>query len=158
MSLYETIDDFRGKYRFLSNFAYSPIKFQFCYPNSKEIKMVVSTVEHAYQARKTPVYEEALDICNASTPRIAKELGQKCQKIPEWEEIKISVMKQYIDQKFDLPDLKEKLLATGDTYLIEGNTWNDTYWGVYKGKGLNKLGQLLMLKRTSLRYPLENKF
>lgn len=26
-------------------------------------------------------------------------------------------------------DLRAKLLATNDEYLIEGNTWGDKYWG-----------------------------
>jgi predicted NAD-dependent protein-ADP-ribosyltransferase YbiA (DUF1768 family) len=26
-------------------------------------------------------------------------------------------------------ELKQKLLETGNQELIEGNTWNDTFWG-----------------------------
>ena len=49
------------------------------------------------------------------------------------------------------PDLAKKLLATGDALLIEGNTWNDRYWGVCRGKGENRLGILLMLVREDLQ-------
>ena len=32
--------------------------------------------------------------------------------------------------------------------LVEGNTWNDTLWGVCEGKGRNILGIILMEIRT----------
>ena len=37
------------------------------------------------------------------------------------------------------PDLKKKLLATGDEHLEEGNTWGDTIWGTVDGVGENRL-------------------
>ena len=49
------------------------------------------------------------------------------------------------------PDLTEALLDTGDAELIEGNTWNDTTWGVCNGKGLNWLGKILMIARAQLK-------
>lgn len=51
------------------------------------------------------------------------------------------------------PDLKEKLLATGNTRLIEGTTWNDGIWGVNLAtmKGKNQLGEILMKVREELR-------
>ena len=55
--------------------------------------------------------------------------------------------------KFSMNDgLKEKLLATGNVMLIEGNNWNDTYWGYDfdKKQGLNKLGNILMQVRYEL--------
>ncbi len=33
--------------------------------------------------------------------------------------------------------------------IVERNTWNDTFWGVCKGKGENHLGILLMEIRDS---------
>ncbi len=53
--------------------------------------------------------------------------------------------------KFTIPTLRERLLATGDQTLIEGNTWGDTYWGVCRGVGLNNLGTLLMQVREECR-------
>ena len=51
------------------------------------------------------------------------------------------------------PKLKEQLLSTGDAILIEGNTWNDRYWGVdaSSGVGKNHLGKLLMKIRSELK-------
>jgi len=47
--------------------------------------------------------------------------------------------------------LKEKLLATGDEELVEGNDWNDRVWGKVDGVGENHLGRLLMKIRAELR-------
>ena len=49
--------------------------------------------------------------------------------------------------------LKALLLATGDAELQEGNTWNDTFWGVSSktGKGKNTLGKILMKVRGELQ-------
>ena len=48
-------------------------------------------------------------------------------------------------------DLKEKLLATGDEHLEEGNTWGDTTWGTVNGIGENRLGKILMKVRNELQ-------
>jgi len=55
-------------------------------------------------------------------------------------------------QKFKQPELKAKLLATGDAELIEGNHWGDIVWGVCRGKGENRLGKILMKVREELRW------
>ena len=67
---------------------------------------------------------------------------------------RILIMCEIIRSKFKHnPDLAKKLLATGNAELIEGNTWNDTYWGVCNGAGQNKLGEVLMATRSNLRMP-----
>ena len=61
-------------------------------------------------------------------------------------------MLDVVRAKFDQhPDLAQKLLATGDEELVEGNDWGDIYWGVYKGHGKNMLGKILMRVRAELR-------
>lgn len=63
----------------------------------------------------------------------------------DWEDIKLQIMEDLLVQKFAYPELKEKLLQTGDQLLVEGNYWGDTFWGVDNKKGgLNHLGKLLM--------------
>jgi hypothetical protein len=47
--------------------------------------------------------------------------------------------------------MAQRLIQTGDAYLIEGNTWGDQYWGVCDGQGLNSLGLLLMETRLVLQ-------
>jgi predicted NAD-dependent protein-ADP-ribosyltransferase YbiA (DUF1768 family) len=45
------------------------------------------------------------------------------------------------------PDLVAKLIATEDEEIVEGNTWNDKFWGVCDGEGMNHLGIMLMAIR-----------
>lgn len=63
-----------------------------------------------------------------------------------------------VHEKFrEHPDLAEKLLSTGDAYLIEGNTWRDRTWGMTQNMdgtwtGRNLLGQILMAEREKMRW------
>ncbi len=136
------IDRFVGDYDFLSNFHPSSIEFYgVFYP----------TVEHAFQASKTFDRVMKQIIADAATPGIAKRLGRKVQLRPDWEQVKVNIMEDLVWLKFIThPDLRAKLLATGDTNLIEGNTWNDRFWGVCRGQGRNELGQILMRVRAEL--------
>lgn len=135
------IDSFSGPYRFLSNFYPAEVTFDgYKYP----------TVEHAYQAAKTDAAHRAL-ISLAKSPARAKQLGKKVPLRKDWEQVKIQVMLDLLYQKFrNHPDLQEMLLKTGTQELIEGNWWNDRFWGVCNGKGENWLGRLLMQVRTML--------
>lgn len=61
-------------------------------------------------------------------------------------------MTEVVEAKFTYnPNLKQMLLDTGDAELVEGNTWNDKYWGVCKGVGQNKLGKILMMLREEFK-------
>lgn len=48
-------------------------------------------------------------------------------------------------------ELRNRLLATGDEQLEEGNTWGDRIWGTVNGIGENRLGNILMRVREELR-------
>ena len=48
-------------------------------------------------------------------------------------------------------ELADKLLATGDAYLEEGNTWGDRIWGTVNGSGANRLGFILMQVRAEIK-------
>ena len=87
----------------------------------------------------------------AQTPGQAKRLGRKCLLRKDWEEAKDHAMLSVLRAKFANPELKEKLIATGDVELVEGNHWNDTYWGVCNGIGKNMLGKLLMQVREEIK-------
>ena len=52
--------------------------------------------------------------------------------------------------KFTKLNFAQKLLKTGNQELVEGNTWNDTYWGRCKGRGSNHLGKILMRIREEI--------
>lgn len=138
----EQIDSFRGDFGFLSNFYESSIWVDGQrYP----------TVEHAYQAAKASDPTTAKMIREAKTPGIAKRLGQSCQLPPDWDSRKVSVMRGLVTEKFKNPLLRSLLLATEDAPLVEGNTWNDKFWGVCRGEGKNQLGQILMEVREFCR-------
>jgi ribA/ribD-fused uncharacterized protein len=107
-------------------------------------------VEHAYQAAKTLDRVARLEIANLETPGQAKRKGRNVTLRADWEEIKLDVMRACIAQKFSREPLRSQLLATGDTPLVEGNHWGDTFWGVCKGKGQNNLGVILMQVRRDL--------
>lgn len=137
------IDGFFGPYRFLSNFWLAPVVlYDITYPS----------VEHAYQAAKSTDPQYQVRIREAPTPREAKKLGLQAPLRPDWESVKIDFMRYLVWNKFSSHEhLKEKLLATGDAELIEGNNWGDVFWGVCKGQGHNWLGRILMETRERLK-------
>lgn len=136
------IDRFDGEYSFLSNFELSPFTVN---------GVVFPTMEHYFQAMKATNQEDLLEITKAPTPGKAKRLGRKVKIRSDWEYIKKDIMLEGLRKKFAIPELKQKLLDTGDAYLEEGNTWGDCYWGVCNGTGENNLGKLLMRVREEIR-------
>jgi predicted NAD-dependent protein-ADP-ribosyltransferase YbiA (DUF1768 family) len=71
---------------------------------------------------------------------------------PDWEEVKMNVMKKGLYAKFTQnPALLESLLSTGEREIIENSPY-DSFWGCgSKGDGQNHLGKLLMRLRSHLR-------
>lgn len=129
-------------YGFLSNFHPSTFYYE---------DNAYSTVEHAYQCHKTLDMGSRDLIRRAKTPKEAKKLGRCLTLRPDWEEVKIPLMKSFIRKKFDNPLLGHLLLETGDAELIYDNTWNDKFWGVCRGAGQNWLGVILMDVRREIR-------
>ena len=149
------IDAFQGVYRFLSNFWEQPFTVTV---HGKSV--VVPTAEHAFQAMKADAQIDALGILNAKTPGQAKRMGRQVEMRPDWDSIRLAAMDTVIEAKFAAGSpLAERLLATGDAFLQEGNTWGDAFWGVTRNHigarttsvGENWLGRLLMLRRHRLR-------
>ena len=140
------VHGFFGEHRFLSNFWFAEVEYDgVTYPST----------EHAYQAAKTLDLVTRQRIREAPQARDAKKIGgDKLQTIvtSDWEDRKYGVMADLVWQKFSKhPHLRDQLLATGDAYLEETNAWNDTYWGVCRGVGSNRLGEILMNVRAALR-------
>lgn len=139
----EVISWFKGENAFLSNFHPSPVMYE---------GLEYPTVEHAFQAAKSLSPEEREPIRMARTPTVAKRLGRRVTLRPGWDTARLQIMAMLVQQKFSShPELRKQLLATGDAELVEGNTWNDTFWGVCRGKGQNYLGKILMQVRDQLR-------
>ena len=139
----EVIDSFSGEYRFLSNF----------WPCNVSYKGVLYlSTEHAYQAAKAANPEDAERIRLAEGPGKAKRIGSNIELVSNWEEVKLAVMENLVENKFLFnKSLGLKLLETGDATLIEGNHWGDTFWGVCNGTGRNELGKILMKIRGNLK-------
>jgi ribA/ribD-fused uncharacterized protein len=136
------IDRFKDEYEFLSNFYPSTINYEgILYP----------TVEHAFQAAKTLDPTERQKIANLTTPAKAKAAGRKVKLREGWNEIRTTIMREIIENKFTDPTLMTLLQNTGENTLVEGNTWNDTFWGVCRGKGQNWLGKILMETREQFK-------
>jgi ribA/ribD-fused uncharacterized protein len=138
------IDSFQGEYRFLSNFWLSPVQYQgHTFPSS----------ENAYQfAKVLNPSDTILEIFKTCTPGDSKRMGRKATLRPDWDSIRIEVMREILKNKFSPgSELAFKLIQTGDAELIEGNTWRDTFWGVCNNQGENNLGKLLMEIRANLQ-------
>lgn len=136
------ISEFRGEYYFLSNFFNAPVKYDgISYLNN----------EAAFQAQKTKTREERYAFSSLD-PSAAKRRGRHVDLRDGWDNIRITIMEDIVKAKFSQnEELAEKLLATDDEYLIEGNTWGDRFWGTVNGEGRNQLGIILMQVRNELR-------
>lgn len=137
-----TIDRFEGEHEFLSNFFPAKTEFE---------GDVYETSEHAFQAAKTTDPAERETIRTIKKPGSAKRAGRKVTLRKNWDFSRTSFMRKVLESKFSDPGLREKLLATGDAILIEGNNHGDTFWGVCRGSGQNRLGKILMQLREDLR-------
>lgn len=138
------IDSFRREYKFLSNFY---IHQEIAYGGG-----ISNNVETLYQMSKSDKILVRASICRIghSNPTEAKFAGNHIHIRSDWDSIKEGIMLDLLRIKFNIPYLKDALIATGDAELIEGNTWGDRYWGVCEGEGENKLGILLMQVRKEI--------
>lgn len=141
------IDSFSGEYGFLSNFYEFPVTALWDDDNT----VSVPTVEHAFQAAKAGVRDDFYAICSAPTARACKQKGRTITLRPDWEGVKLDVMKRILREKFSNGDLRARLLKTEEAMLVEGNTWGDRFWGVCRGAGENHLGRLLMEIREEIK-------
>ena len=136
------IKEFKGKHYFLSNFfsasvTYDGITYQYNEAAFQSAKVLDKSVREKFSM---------LD------PSSAKRKGRHVQLRHDWEKVKFDIMYEICKAKFSQnAELKDKLLATGDEYLEEGNTWGDRIWGTVNGKGQNNLGKILMRVREELR-------
>ena len=126
----------------LSNFY--PSKFRF---SGTEFP----TNEHFYQAQKAATIEFENWIASAPNPYHAMLAGRnlrtkKGEKVLDWEYVKVKIMKLGLRKKFQIPELKAKLLATGDMEFHEDSP-TDMFWGV---KGQDWLGRLLFEVRCEI--------
>src|SRR5262245_11021263 len=132
-------------YGFLSNFARTHVTLG---------GVTWPTTEHYFQAQKfhDPAKQAAIRI--APTPGAAKQIAWSSPEAwrADWDDVRDVVMLDALRAKFGQhKEMRARLLATGDTPLVE-HTANDHYWGDGgDGTGRNRLGQLLMQVRGELQ-------
>lgn len=141
------IESFHDAHYYLSNFYENPMKV-----GGKTFK----SNEHFFQASKAGNPEDFEYVRASSTPSISKKRGREIKMRGDWDNVKNAIMTQGLRAKFTDPELRQRLLDTGDATLIEGNRWHDCYWGRcdcsnHGGDGQNWLGRLLMQLREELR-------
>ncbi|KAK1496702.1 oxidoreductase family protein [Colletotrichum cuscutae] len=129
------------------------------------------TAEHYMMHAKALLFTDptvALSILKADHPRKVKALGRKVRNFNEalWNENRERIVREGNILKFrSAPELRKKLLATGDRELVEASPM-DRIWGIGfspdkapgsdRGRwGLNLLGKILMEVRTVLREEAE---
>lgn len=150
----------RAEYGFLSHFHPAPITLD---------GETWPTVEHFYQAQKSPSPAYRAAIRAAATPAAAKQLAAApdprrpaaCRswflhagETPrgDWAAVKLDIMRGADLAKFTQhPELAERLLATGTATLIEDSPF-EPFWGIGRdGIGENWAGRVLMEIRARLR-------
>ena len=136
--------EFKNEYSFLSLNWIVDIKYQ---------DLIYPSVQHAYQAAKFPEgSQRRLEIRDATTPGKAKRIGSRVSGVnPNWSNLKLTVMMDLLREKFKNKECRDLLLSTRGRRLVAGSYERNTYWGIYKGKGSNHLGNLLMLEREEIQ-------
>jgi ribA/ribD-fused uncharacterized protein len=152
----EAITMFRGEYSFLSNFYIleTPLPENAIFKTRSHPLFYFASSEHAYVACKTDNEEIRRYIASLYKPGEVKRYGRSIDIVDNWDDIRQACMWDVLYAKFTFnPHLKEKLLATGERELVEGNWHGDKYWGVCMrtGEGSNHLGRMLMELRDYFR-------
>jgi len=133
---------FRKKeYGWLSNFWRNPQKVD---------DFIYQTNEHYYQSEKTNDVHIKMWIAQAPNPYLAMKAGRALRKDKElrdnWDDIKVEIMLTGLRAKFKDPELRDKLIKTGNIILTEDSN-TDMFWGK---KGKDMLGKLLMQVRKEI--------
>ncbi len=139
--------EFKDDYEFLSNF----------YKRKLVYKCVeYHTVEHAYQSEKSTDPTWKLRCRQNIHPGIIKKESKKIDLIPNWNSLRINIMYECLTAKFEDPELRQKLIDTGDILLVEGNWHYDNFWGycLHRENGKNMLGTLLMRIRDEISFSI----
>lgn len=150
-----------------SNFTLSPFNIAHAQPwiTTFPHPRRYETVEHFFQASKAVIEYDHEKIRLATSPGMAKLLGNQEQSFVEgsgqpllrqdWEAVKYDVMVAGCRVKFQgHPVFEKALLETGDAQIAEDSP-SDFVWGIRDGNGgftgHNLLGKALMQVREELR-------
>lgn len=145
----ETIESFRGEYFYLSNFSNYPVTFEgITYKNNESAFQSAKLSTNNTVDPKTKLTRKDFSLMTGIE---AKRAGKRISLRNDWEDIKLQVMRKICKAKFSQNVLlKEKLISTGNTPIVEHNSWGDTFWGVSNNRGENHLGKILTGIRSEL--------
>lgn len=136
------INNFTGKYEFLSNFYNHPLVLD---------GVEYSNAEAAFQAQSAADKGSKRKFARLSGIK-AKAYGRRIVQRDDWDEqTQIDAMREVLIAKFKDKELAKKLCNTGNEELINMNQFRDEYWGVTTRGGRNKLGEMLMEIRAELQ-------
>ncbi len=133
----DTINSFKGEYAFLGN--RFPCRFAWD-------GLTYGSVEAAFQASKCTDEAERKVYASCLADKAALR-GREQVPYPGWEEERLDIMESIQQAKYEQnTELMRKLADTGNRILINGNSKQDTFWGVdlYSWQGENNLGKLIM--------------
>lgn len=140
------IKSFSGTNFFLSNLYQSTTAHNGLYYQS---------AESAFQASRCCTLHDRksfADLNGIGNGYQAKELIRHFRHREEYTEQSVTAMIDIVTDKFYRnPILLDKLLATGDKDIVNGNNWHDIFWGVDSrtGEGQNWLGLILQTVRNT---------
>lgn len=144
--------EFKGEHAFLSNFYGTTFKWRektfFC--GEQAFQYAKTFFPMAGEARKCK--DLGMRLLDTGNPTTAKRYGREVPlDVAEWDKRRVQYMREIVHARFAQnmsdEDLTGQLINTGAMMLVEGNDWNDTFWGRCNGKGFNTLGVLLMEER-----------
>jgi predicted NAD-dependent protein-ADP-ribosyltransferase YbiA (DUF1768 family) len=128
------------------------------------------TAQHAVEAAKYSTTMQARTTLTLAgeDPKAIHRMGKNCSRTSQYEALFIPMMEDILALKFPLdvaqPNfvLSERLMGTGDAYIVYWNYWHDNKLGVcacnrcsHGSLGNNLLGLMLMNRRDTLRENLE---
>ena len=146
------INTFSGRWRFLSNFYPAKIEYRgIIYPSVENFYVAMKIKEDQVIDHKFISVQDCQEmISKIKDPSTVKTLGKVLKVREDWDSVKLKIMEWAVNEKFKDPELEKMLIDTGNEELVEGNWWNDTYWGVCNGVGENNLGKILMRVRDKI--------
>lgn len=143
----EKIIEFKGKYCWLSNF-FLDEKLKIYCTNG----ILYHSVECAYQASRTNSNGVRKRI-SEMTSLEAYLFGKRglIENKKNFNDDKMIIMLNLLEQKFRQEPFKSKLLKTEDKEIIYENEYGDSFWGTCRGVGENILGKTIMNIRKHLK-------
>lgn len=147
---------FTGRNYWLSNFLESPLQARILgsVHDFQSVEQLFQAAKILFLSVSLEEKERLLDkFLKSKTPGDVKRLGRRLPglDVESWDACKDRVMTLSVEAKFlQNANLRKRLLSLEDYHLEEGNNHGDRYWGKVKGKGKNRLGEILMDFRDRL--------